>query len=270
MRQDLFQACWACLIESSIEAKLGRVQQLVSAWQLGELRIDHDAEVRSLEKAGLPDNLELVHPAKVKRRRLGTEQGRIALLHAVAHIEFSAINLALDAVYRFRHMPDDYYDDWLRVAAEECYHFRLVRHQLHAMGSDYGRLPAHHGLWDVAVYSAADVMWRMALVPRVLEARGLDVTPSMIEKVEQSGDLVFSEILGIILRDEVRHVRTGTQWFRYCCKQRKLDATHAFDTILKKYMRDLNAHIKGPFHIEARLQAGFTQSEIDNLLHADR
>ena len=269
MRLGLFQACWHCLTESSVEDKLGCVQKLVSAWQLGQVYLDHETAVRVLDKAGLPPNLELVHPVKVKRRRLGTDQGRIALLHAVAHIEFSAINLALDAVYRFRHMPDDYYGDWLRVAAEECYHFGLVRYQLQAMGSDYGQLPAHHGLWDVAVYSADDVMWRMALVPRVLEARGLDVTPSMIERVERSGDQLFSEILGVILRDEVRHVRTGTEWFRYCCRQRKLDSTQTFDKILKKYMRDLNAHVKGPFHVEARLQAGFTQSEIDNLVYVD-
>ncbi len=270
MKPDLFQACWRCLVNDSIEGKLKCVQQLVSARQLGQLVVNHDTEVLPLEKAGLPANIELVHPARVKRRRLGTQQGRVALLHAIAHIEFSAINLALDAVYRFRRMPEDYYDDWLRVAAEECYHFRLVRLQLQSMGSDYGQLPAHHGLWDVAVYSAADVMMRMALVPRVLDARGLDVTPSMIERVNRTGDYLFGEILGIILRDEVRHVRTGSQWFRYCCEQRKLDAVVTFDTILKQYMQDLNAHINGPLHVEARLQAGFTQTEIDNSSHADQ
>jgi len=267
MRAELFQNAWGCLIEASVEKKLVCVQGLVSAWHLSQIAIDHDAHCRSLSRAGLPQRLQLVHPAKVARRRLGTKEGRIALLHAVAHIEFSAINLALDAVYRFRNMPIAYYGDWLRVAAEECYHFNMVRQQLRLMGSDYGDLPAHHGLWDVAEYSDSDVLNRMALVPRVLEARGLDVTPAMIERVTDAGDTQFADILRIILRDEIRHVRTGSEWFKYICHERNLDSTSTFDTILQKYMKDLNAHINGPFHTAARLQAGFTQTEINNLQH---
>ena len=265
MKQALFSSCWECLTETSIDAKLAKVQRLVSAWHQGQVEILQHEACRPLAKAGLPENLRLVHPAKVARRRLGTEAGRIALLHAVAHIEFNAINLAVDAAYRFRGMPPSYYANWLRVAAEECYHFSLIRNQLKRMGSDYARLPAHHGLWDVAVYSASDVLTRMALVPRVLEARGLDVAPSMIERVEAVNDNQFADILRIILRDEVRHVRTGSEWFRALCKQRGIDSTIEFDKILRQYMNDLNAHIKGPFHVSARLRAGFNQTEIDNL-----
>jgi uncharacterized ferritin-like protein (DUF455 family) len=265
MKHELYRSCWDCLVEDSIEGKLAAVQSLVSAWHQGRVDIDANAPCQSLPEAGLPGNLKLVHPSKVARRRLGTDAGRIALLHAVAHIEFSAINLALDAVYRFRDMPLRYYEDWLLIAAEECYHFTLIRTQLRKMGSDYGDLPAHNGLWDVAIYSTADVINRMALVPRVLEARGLDVTPGMIDRVNDVGDSEFADILKIILRDEIGHVRAGSHWFKYVCGHRGLDSTDTFDKILRQYKEDLNAHIRGPFHIEARLQAGFNQTEITNL-----
>ena len=265
MKPELFSRSWDCLVDTSVAGKIAATQSLVMSWHQGKIVIDHDSPCKQLVKPGMPEALRLVHPSQVARRRLGSKEGRIALLHAVAHIEFSAINLALDAVYRFRYMPEDYYTDWLRVAAEECYHFSLIQNQLRLMGSDYGDLSAHQGLWDVAVYSASDVLKRMALVPRVLEARGLDVTPGMIERVTEIGDTKFADILRIILRDEIRHVRTGSQWFRYICDQRGLDSTITFDKILDEYKSDLNAHINGPFHVAARLQAGFTQTEINRL-----
>lgn len=267
MKKELFSACLDCLLETSIEEKVSAVQQLVADWHSGNIELDHERSVRPVSQPGLPVNLELVHPSQVPRRRLGNVKGRIALLHAVAHIEFSAINLALDAVYRFRGMPSLYYEEWLRVAAEECYHFSLIRRQLLKMGADYGQLPAHNGLWDVAVYSANDSLLRMALVPRVLEARGLDVTPGMIDRVEEVNDYEFSDILKIILRDEIRHVRTGSYWFKIICDQRGLDSADTFDKILRLYMKEQNAHISGPFHIAARKQAGFTQTELNNLTH---
>ena len=265
MADDLFERTWRCLITTDIADKLVCVQQLVASWHMGKLQLGHASPCRELEQAGLPAALQLVHPTKVPRRRLGSREGRIALLHAVAHIEFSAINLALDAVYRFRNMPAQYYADWLRVAAEECYHFALVRQQLLRLDSDYGHLPAHSGLWEVARYSAEDVLIRMALVPRVLEARGLDVTPDMIRRVTEVGDSAFADILRIIFRDEIRHVRTGSLWFNYICTGRKLAPESTFENILQQYKSDLNAHINGPFEIEARLQAGFTPVELDRL-----
>ena len=270
MADDLFQHTWRCLTATAITDKLSCVQQLVALWHQHKLVVQHDSHCDELDRPGLPADLQLVHPTQVPRRRLGSREGRIALLHAVAHIEFSAINLALDAVYRFRHMPMQYYDDWLRVAAEECYHFALVRRQLLNTGSDYGDLPAHNGLWEVARYSSHDVLVRMALVPRVLEARGLDVTPDMIGRVSAVGDIAFADILKIILRDEIGHVRAGSQWFHYICAARMLDPEVTFDNILQQYKSDLNAHIKGPFEIEARLQAGFTKTELDRLNYETR
>lgn len=265
VRPELFQLCWGCLLQQEIEKKLDCVQQLVSLWHRGVVRVEHDAACSDLKAAGLPAGLDLVHPSQVARRRLGTPAGRVALLHAVAHIEFSAINLALDAVYRFRNMPFEYYSDWLTVAAEECYHFTLVRHQLKKMDSDYGQLVAHNGLWEVARYSASDVLQRMALVPRVLEARGLDVTPSMIKRVDAVGDRQFADILKIIHRDEIRHVRAGSKWFHYCCTKRSLEPDATFDTILGQYKSDMNAAISGPFHRSARLNAGFSEAELEKL-----
>jgi uncharacterized ferritin-like protein (DUF455 family) len=267
MSHELFHACWICLNTTAADKKLDCVQELAGSWFLGKMVADHDARVQPLEEAGIPESVQLVHPARVPRRRPGSHEGRVALLHAVAHIEFSAINLALDAVYRFRNMPSKYYTDWIRVAAEECYHFRLISGLLQQMGAHYGTLPAHDGLWRVAVYSADDVLVRMALVPRVLEARGLDVTPGMIRRVTETGDMRFADVLKIIFRDEIRHVRTGSEWFRYICTSRNLDSEDTFDTILRKYMNDLNAHLGGPFHQEARLSAGFTDKELTILNH---
>lgn len=267
MNNELFQSCWNCLVTRSADDKLTAVQQLANRWFMKQLMVNHDAPVELLPQAGIPDDVQLVHPSRVPRRRLGSTEGRIALLHAVAHIEFSAINLALDAVYRFRNMPVQFYNDWIRVAAEECYHFRLISGLLGQMGLSYGTLPAHNGLWEVAVYSHEDVLVRMALVPRVLEARGLDVTPGMIRRVRATGDMQFADILSIIFRDEIRHVRTGSEWFRYVCSTRNLDSEDTFDTILRKYVNDLNANISGPFQEQARLNAGFTPKELTLLNH---
>jgi len=159
-------------------------------------------------------------------------------------------------------MPRSYYADWIRISCEECYHFTLLRKQLQNMGADYGALVAHQGLWDVAQYSAGDVLRRMALVPRVLEARGLDVTPTMIKRVHRAGDVRFAEILKIILRDEVGHVAAGSRWFNWICAQRKLDAVQAFNDIISQYQHDMNAHIKGPFEEGIRLAAGFSADEL--------
>lgn len=264
-KQNLFDESLDCLKCQDVEEKLHLVQQLVQRWHQGLLGREATSDVEAVKQPGVPAQLKLVHPSQVPRRRLGSREGRIALLHAVVHIEFTAINLALDAVYRFRNMPKSYYDDWLRVASEECYHFNLIRLQLRKMGVEYGDLPAHQGLWDVAMYSAGDVLTRMSLVPRVLEARGLDVTPTMIERVSKAGDVEFAEILKIIFRDEIGHVGIGSFWFNHLCKDRHLNPLETFDRILQDYRRDMNAHINGPFEMDARLQAGFTSQEMDCL-----
>jgi len=219
-------------------------------------------KIDTIEIPGRPENPELVHPSKVTRRKLNSTQGRIALVHAICHIEFNAINLALDACYRFQAMPKQYYCDWMRIATEESKHFLLLQERLSQLGSFYGELCAHNGLWEMAIKTQHSVVERMALVPRVLEARGLDVTPGMIERLESVDDLDTVKILHIILREEIGHVEIGTHWFRYACEQQQLDSESTFISLLKQY--DVSVGI-GPLHIEARQQAGFSDTELKAL-----
>lgn len=266
---NLFAASYACLMETGLEQKLAGAQQLYADWQAG-LLLREDIEmcpVLSVLVPGRPARPELVHPKQVPQRKLTTPEGRSALLHAVAHIEFNAINLALDAVYRFRDMPDAYYRDWLQVAAEEAYHFSLLRERMDTLGVTYGDLPAHNGLWEQACKTDYDVMVRMALVPRVLEARGLDVTPGMMERLREAGDLEAVAVLEIILRDEIGHVRIGSRWFHYCCQQRGMEPDGTFRQLICDV---IHAPLRGPFYTEARLQAGFSESELESLLLMDR
>ena len=211
---------------------------------------------------GCPARPELRSHLNVPKRSPFTTEGLAALLHAVTHIEFNAINLALDAIWRFDGMPRSYYLDWLTVAAEETHHFGMLRAQLQSMGYDYGDFPAHTGLWDMAEKTKSDVLARMALVPRTLEARGLDATPPMqtkLRKVATPDALRAVEILDIILRDEIGHVAIGNQWYRYLCTQRGLDPVAHYAVLAKQY----NApRIKGPLNLDARRQAGFEASEL--------
>jgi uncharacterized ferritin-like protein (DUF455 family) len=193
---------------------------------------------------------------------LATEEGRLALIHAVAHIEFNAINLACDAVFRFQGMPQAYYADWIQVAAEEAEHFRMLRERLRAGGLEYGDLPAHNGLWDMARRTAHDPLVRMALVPRMLEARGLDVTPGMVERLRAVGDPQTVAVLSRILQDEVGHVAIGSCWFRYLCQRQGREPEQAYFELLETF---LNGEIRGPLNREARRRAGFSDSELDRL-----
>ena len=218
--------------------------------------------IDAIEIPGRPAQPELVHPTKVARRKLTTEQGRIALVHAICHIEFNAINLALDAVYRFQDMPHEYYVDWMKVAAEETKHFLLLRNRLLQLNSSYGEHLAHNGLWEMAIMTRHSIVERMALVPRVLEARGLDVTPGIINRLDAVGDTETVNILKIILHDEIGHVEIGTRWFRYACKQQNIDSESTFIALLKQYNVTIG---NGPLHIDARQQAGFSQAELNAL-----
>jgi uncharacterized ferritin-like protein (DUF455 family) len=203
-----------------------------------------------------------VEASRVPRRRLGSPEGRAALVHAVAHIEFNAINLALDAVYRFRGMPSAYYGDWLSVALDESRHFRLLQERLRSLGMQYGDLPAHNGLWEMAEKTADSCLVRMALVPRVLEARGLDVTPGMIERLRSVGDTDTVAALEVILEEEVGHVAIGTRWFRFCCKRDGLEPGVTFLKLLRDHYPRLP---RGPFNLDARFAAGFSRQEMDAL-----
>ena len=215
---------------------------------------------------GRPDRPVLIHPSVVPRRRLGSPAGRAALIHAITHIEFNAINLALDAVCRFGGMPADYYLDWITVAKEEAYHFTLLsQHLRDQYQHDYGDFPAHNGLWEMAEKTCGDVLVRMALVPRILEARGLDVTPGMRERLAHAGDHAAASILDIILRDEIGHVAVGNRWYKRLCEQRRVEPGATF-TLL---MGDYNApKIHPPLNRAARLAGGFTVAELDGFERA--
>jgi uncharacterized ferritin-like protein (DUF455 family) len=212
---------------------------------------------------GRPAKPELVSPRSLPHRSLGSAEGRATLIHAIAHIEFNAINLALDAISRFPDTPNDFVLDWAQVASEEALHFSLLRSHLQSLGYDYGDFPAHDGLWEMAEKTKADLLARLALVPRTLEARGLDVSPAMRDKLAQAGDVRAAEILDVILRDEIGHVAIGNKWFRYYCDESGIDPLVAFEQLSSRF--DAPAP-RGPFNVDARLKAGFVQEEIDWLI----
>ncbi len=218
--------------------------------------------VNKITLPGYPHLLELVPPRDLKRRGISTQQGRNILMHAIAHIEFNAINLALDAAYRFREQPEAYYKDWLSVADDEARHFSMIRKYLNDHGCEYGDLPAHNGLWDMAVKTQDDIVARMALVPRVLEARGLDVTPGMIQRLERVGDQTAVDILKVIYEDEIGHVDIGSRWFFHHCRIRGLEPRTTFLELIEKHM---HGELRGPFNVSARLMAGFDQMEMREL-----
>ena len=211
---------------------------------------------------GCPARPELRSHLALPKRSPFTAEGLAALLHAVTHIEFNAINLALDAVWRFAEMPRAYYLDWLRVAAEEARHFSLLQGLLHDMGYGYGDFPAHTGLWDMTQKTEGDVLARMALVPRTLEARGLDATPPMQAKLRKVGTpdaLRAVAVLDIILRDEIGHVAIGNHWYRYLCAERGLEPVAAYAALALQYGAP---RLKGPLNLEARRAAGFKADEL--------
>jgi uncharacterized ferritin-like protein (DUF455 family) len=208
---------------------------------------------------GIPNKPILVSPLAVEKRSMRTVEGRAALLHALAHIEFNAINLALDAVWRFADMPEAYYRDWLKVAIEEAYHFSLLQAHLQTLGYKYGDFTGHNSLWEMVERTQGDVLARMALVPRTMEARGLDASPPLRNKLAQAGDAQAAAILDIILRDEVGHVAIGNHWFNWLCSQRQLNPITTFESLCAQYRAP---KLKPPFNMEARRKAGFTEEEL--------
>ncbi len=214
---------------------------------------------------GRPDRPALVPPQSVPRRSMASVAGRAALIHALAHIEFNAINLALDMVWRFSGMPPDFYRDWTRVAREEALHFTLLRNHLQTLGHDYGDFDAHHGLWDMADKTKGDVLARLVLVARTAEARGLDVSPGLRDRLAGAGDKAAAAILEVILRDEIGHVAIGSRWYHHVCSARGLDPV----TVAKELAQQHRApRQRGPFNLDARRAAGFTEPELSALLQA--
>ena len=259
---ELFQQIEVAILASDADCKCELTTQLHHAWQRGELCYQPQSVILPIDDPGRPRQPELVDPRKLERRSIATELGRNCLLHAFAHIEFNAINIALDAAYRFREMPAQFVDDWLLVASEEARHFQLLSQELGRRGSYYGAHRAHRGLWDMVCKTRANVLHRMALVPRVMEARGLDVTPGMIEKFKQVDDQAAVGILEIIYRDEIGHVRIGNHWYHYLCEQQELDAGETFRELIKLYM---GGKLRGPFNWQARTEAGFQTDELSAL-----
>lgn len=247
-----------------------KVQSVQLLWQrhheLALLANEHLLPALNTLLPGRPALPRLIPPKQVPTRTPFTPEGLASLLHAVCHIEFNAINLALDAVWRFHGMPAAYYTDWLRVAYEESQHFELLRTHLKHLGYAYGDFDAHDGLWQMCERTSDDVLARMALVPRTLEARGLDATPliqAKLLKVDTPDATRAIEILDIILRDEVGHVAIGNHWYRWLCEQRGLDPVALYGELVQRY--DAPKH-RPPFNHEARLRAGFTEVELGYLL----
>lgn len=263
---DLFSAAKRCLDAASPDAKVAATFDVAAAFARGDLVANEDAVMpEPIRMPGRPARPRLVHPRDLPKRGLGSNEGRAAFIHAVAHIEFNAIDLAWDAVYRFRGMPDAYYADWVSVAKDEARHFSMLRARLRELDHDYGDFDAHNGLWEMAEKTDRDGLARMALVPRVLEARGLDVTPGMIVKLRGLGDHATAEILELILREEVAHVAAGSHWFRWYCQRAGVEPNARFRELLVEYATGV---LRKPFNMEARKQAGFDIEELQGLLAA--
>ena len=261
-KQKIVSCAAACLAENDPSAKVALTRQVAARWAEGQIESGAPPDWQPLDRPGRPAKPTLVAARELPKRKLSTSAGLASLVHAVAHIEFNAINLAWDAVQRFPQMPEAFQADWVLVAAEEAEHFVLMRERLQALGQDYGDLPAHDGLWDMAQRTAGDVLQRMALVPRVLEARGLDVTPGMIERLRKVGDHDTADRLAIILRDEVGHVAIGSRWFRHLCEERGLEPRA---TSLEMIRLHLRGEVRCPLNRADRLRAGFNEIELDEL-----
>jgi uncharacterized ferritin-like protein (DUF455 family) len=261
---ELRAAALYWLAETDAASKANGVRQLASAWKGNTVALDEHALLSPPDVLpGQPAKPELVSPLSVKRRAMNTAEGRAILIHALAHIEFNAINLALDAIWRFAGLPSEYYADWLKVADEEAYHFTLLAQHLQSLGYAYGDFPAHNSLWEMAAKTRDDVLARIALVPRTMEARGLDASPAVRAKLAQAGDMAAAEILDIILHDEIGHVGIGNHWFNWLCEQRGLEPVATYAMLAARYKAPV---MRGPFNMEARRAAGFSEVELAALI----
>jgi uncharacterized ferritin-like protein (DUF455 family) len=245
----------ALLLEQDPHLKAAGARALDSAQHIG-------ADAMLAEPPGIPGRParpQLVAHTQLKQRSMKTVEGRAALIHALAHIELNAIDLALDLCWRFAGMPDEFYLQWVGVAKEEARHFELLRDHLRSLGCDYGDFPAHNALWEMAEKTKHDLLARIALVPRTLEARGLDASPPIKAKLVGAGDLRAGAILDIILRDEIGHVAVGNHWYGVLCEQRGLDPVATYAELAARYSAP---RLRGPFNFDARRAAGFSEAEL--------
>jgi uncharacterized ferritin-like protein (DUF455 family) len=253
---SIAEACRTVLLTAEPYAKVKAARRVARAWHRGEL--DHGFDVEMPDRPARPERPELLPPSRMpKRGKAGSERSRIAMLHALAHIEFGAIDLAFDMAGRFgSEFPREFIDDWIGVGADEAMHFVLLDRRLRALGSGYGALPAHDGLWEAAEATAHDPLARLAVVPMVLEARGLDVTPPTVAAFEAGGDPRSATILRRIYRDEIRHVAAGSRWFRYGCESRELAIVAHWQRLVRTHFRGM---LKPPFNDSARVEAGLSR-----------
>ncbi len=261
---ELRETALAILANTDPQLKVGQLNNLFDEYQLDRitLNISRELSCDNLSLPGRPLKPELVPPLQAPKRRMDTVEGRAILWHSLAHIEFNAMNLALDAIWRFPDMPQEYYEDWLKVAKEEAYHFSLVNQHMQSFGFSYGDFPAHNSLWEMVERTIDSVIARMALVPRTMEARGLDAVPGIRDRFKQIKDAKAVEILEIILHDEVGHVLIGNRWFNFLCSGDKISPITAYRELANKYHAPT---LRGPFNLEARKQAGFTAEELSLL-----
>ncbi len=261
-QKNIHDLAYQVIIEPVVDVKLELAQVAAKSWKSSHAEAVDPHPAKDIVVPGRPDKPHLVSPHQLAQRGLGTLVGRAAFIHAITHIEFNAINLAFDAVYRFQGLPKAYYSDWMDVAMEEVKHFTLLNSRLTQLGFQYGDFDAHNGLWDAAVSTAHDLKARMAIVPRVLEARGLDVTPRMIHRLNSVGDTESAAILELILEEELGHVAKGAYWFNYLCEQENLQADVTFVRLVKDHFaRGIGSNL----NIELRKKAGFTEFELDAL-----
>ncbi len=254
---NLTEGAYSALVARDLDDKVRRTNEMANAWESRKLSLTGSKRVKAPKRPGRPDKPELIDPTKLRIRPLTTAKGRLTLIHAIAHIELNAIDLALDIIVRFAHekMPRSFFDSWVMVAKEEAKHFTLLRERLADLGAAYGDLPAHNGLWEAASETGHDLVARLAIVPLVLEARGLDVTPPMVKKLKSAGDHKTAEIFNIIYEDEKGHVAVGAKWFRFLCNKQGLDPSSTFNLLVTKHFR---GHLKGPFNDRARCATGLT------------
>lgn len=267
--QSLRAACIGALSASDLGDKCSLTRQAHRLWRARTLSRYRSSDLPVPLRPGRPDTPVLVPPNKVPRRSLESERGRIAMIHALAHIELNAIDLALDIVARFadKDVPPSFFDGWMGVADDEARHYGLLQDRLAQLGSHYGALPAHDGLWEAATDTAENLHARLAIVPLVLEARGLDVTPSLLEKLGRIGDHETASILSIIYEDEKTHVAVGAKWFRFLCARNHQDPAAAFQALVRRHFR---GDMKPPFNDLARASAGLTPSFYRSLTSASR
>lgn len=260
--ENIFYLAFQCLTESDLNKKISMSNDVVNKINSDDVLFEtYNLDIENIIP-GRPEKPELIKPKNVARRNTHTKEGRAAMVHSFAHIEFNAINLAWDIICRFQEMPDQFYKDWAQVAGEESKHFNLLRENLINNGYDYGSFPAHDGLWTIAEQTKYDILLRLAVVPRIMEARGLDVTPDLIKRFKQVKDDKMVSILEIIFEEEIGHVMYGTKWYRYVCQKRGQDPEAKFKEIMNEFLPTKTKKVNH----KARIKAGFSQNEINYLI----